>query len=79
MTRLEGGCLGLLGPDGRRALVKWPYGTAWDPERQVLDLPGEGAVPLGAEVSLAGGQGVADWLRPGLPQGCAYDEVWVAS
>ena len=78
VARLEGGCFGLEGPDRRRTLVKWPYGTAWDPERQVLDLPEQEAVPLGAEVSLGGGQGVADWVRPGLPQ-CAYDDVWVAS
>ena len=79
LTRLEGGCLGLLGPDGRRTLVEWPYGTAWDPDRQMLDLPKEGAVTIGQEVVLGGGQGVADGVRPGLPQGCAYDDVWVAS
>jgi len=79
VTRLEGGCLGLLAPDGRRTLVKWPFGTSWDPQQQVLELPQQGPVPLGQEVSLGGGQGVADWVRPGLPQECGYDDVWVVS
>lgn len=86
LVRLDGGCLGLRvaggSPDGDLAvLVRWPYGTTWDPEQQVLWVsrlqPGgvQRAVRLGDEVSLGGGT----WGGPPLVPECRADEVWSAS
>lgn len=79
LTRLEGGCLGLTNPGGHRHLVKWPYGSSWEPKQQVLTLPEQGQVRLGDEVVLGGGQGLAAWLAPALPAGCVYDDFWAAT
>lgn len=79
LTRLPGGCLGLIDPMGSRQLVKWPFGSVWEPQQQALVLPEQGAVRLGQEVVLGGGQGLAEWLKPALPTECVYDHFWTAN
>lgn len=85
LVRLEGGCLGLRAddgsPDGVTTLVRWPYGTTWDPERQELSVArvqpaGEpGVVRLGDLVSLGGGfSGAVQAVA-----GCRADGLWSGS
>jgi hypothetical protein len=85
LVRLDGGCLGLRADDGTAdgvsILVRWPYGTTWDPEQQELLVsrlqPGgdQRPVRLGDPVSLGGGT----WGSAPTSLGCRADVGWSAS
>ncbi|MBC3760970.1 hypothetical protein ACUN7V_02975 [Quadrisphaera oryzae] len=78
LTRTPEGCLGLDDAGGFR-LVRWPYGTTWDPVAQSLTVPGAGVVRLGQDVQLGGGEGGSLAPLGLLPAGCVSEKTWFAA
>lgn len=84
---VSGGCLGVEMTDtGSYVVVVWPHGTdVAEAEPLTVDVPGEGSLEVGDEVSLGGGfitvedGGPAQVGGVEVPEECADREVFLAN